>query len=60
MFLALCGRNKALKQFERDAAKAYENTIRISDQAYLDPDKQLADKDRTRSLERISKSRIGS
>jgi hypothetical protein len=24
MFLALCGRNKALKQFERDEAKAYE------------------------------------
>ena len=44
----------------KDAAKAYEKTIMVSDQAYLDPDKQLAEKDRKRCLERIGKSRTGS
>jgi tetratricopeptide (TPR) repeat protein len=42
-----------------DAVEAYENTIMISDQAYLDPDKQLSEKDRNRCLERIRQGKTG-
>lgn len=42
-----------------DAAKMYEMTLLLSDQAYLDPDKQLSEPDRDRCLERSRKGNAG-